>query len=130
MAWAGRPTDDELDMHLLTRQIKLRLPIECWPRSRTVLAFNVSAGDAAGQWWWLMVADGVAEVCDHDPGRQIAATIRVDLRTLTEVWRGDIPWAHAVKTGRLKIEAGTDIRRAIPRWLGISHTATVADRPA
>src|SRR5262249_7138346 len=118
-AWAGRPTHDELDLQMLTRHIKLRLPIDCWPRARTVLAFRVCADDAADEWWWLMVADGIAEVCDHDPGREIAATIRTDLRTLTEVWRGDIPWTQAVKNGRLKIDARADVRRVVPQWLGL-----------
>jgi hypothetical protein len=40
--------------------------------------------------WRLVVSDGEADVCDFDPGFEVAGTIETSLRTLTRIWRGDV----------------------------------------
>ena len=45
-----------------------------------------------------MVSEGAADVCDFDPGYDVAATVETSLRTLTELWRGDESWSRAMLT--------------------------------
>ena len=45
----------------------------------------------------MVVADGDADVCDFDPGYDVAATVHTSLRTLTEIWRGDLSWERATR---------------------------------
>jgi DNA-binding HxlR family transcriptional regulator len=117
--WAGELTYGDLDLALLTRDICRSLPVDDWPRSPTVVAFHTSHGARTGTWWWLMVADGNAEVCDADPGHESAATVYTDLLTLTRIWRGDITWSWATREGLTSVEAPPAVRRAVPRWLGV-----------
>jgi hypothetical protein len=76
-----------------------------------------------------MVANGEPDVCDLDPGYEVAATIATDVRTLAQIWRGDTSWQRSLMDGSLTIEAPSELRRAVPTWLGQSSLAGVA-RPA
>ena len=46
-----------------------------------------------------MVADGQADVCNFDPGYDVTATISSSLRTLTQIWRGDVSWSRTLLDG-------------------------------
>ena len=53
------------------------------------------------------------------------ATVRTSLRTLTEIWRGDLSWTQAIRSGALVVEGPTEVRRAVPRWVGQGNFAAV-----
>jgi DNA-binding HxlR family transcriptional regulator len=129
LRWIPEIGDDELDPHLLMWDIHRAIPIDAWPRARTVVAFRMTGVAAKSSRWWLMVSEGAADVCDFDPGYEVAATVETSLRTLIELWRGDISWSRATLNGAVTIEGGADARRAVPGWIGQSRMAAVA-RPA
>jgi hypothetical protein len=64
-------------------------------------------------------------VCDFDPGHDVAATVNTSLRTLTEIWRGDVTWDRALGNSAVRIDAPTDVRRAVPGWFGQGIFAAV-----
>ena len=128
--WIPEIGDHDLDPHLLMWDIHRKMPIEQWPRERTVLAFRLaSVASSKSSSWWLVVADGRADVCDFDPGYDVTATVSCTLRALTEIWRGDASWSHALGQGSVSIDAPSQVRRAVPNWLGQSRMAAVP-RPA
>jgi len=129
MNWAGKPRDDDLDLQLLTWDIRRGAMIDAWPRTPTVLAFRMSGVAPKASHWWLLVVDGQADVCDVDPGYAVSATITTSLRTLTEAWRGDISWSRAVLNGAVSVDGPPEVRRALPRWLGLTAASDVS-RPA
>ena len=87
--WIGELGQEDLDPHLLMWDIRRTISIESWPRARTALAFHFDDVTPKASHSWLVVADGEADVCDVDPGYEVAATIETSLRTLTRIWRGD-----------------------------------------
>jgi DNA-binding HxlR family transcriptional regulator len=121
--------DVDLDPHLLMWDIRRTVPIEQWPRSRTTLAFQLDGVASKASRWWLVVADGDADVCDFDPGYEVAGTIETSLRTLTRIWRGDVDWSHALLDGAVAVSGPADVRRAVPSWIGQATSAAVP-RPA
>jgi DNA-binding HxlR family transcriptional regulator len=137
--WIGELGDKDLDPHLLMWDIRRSVPVAEWPRARTVLAFRLSGAarkspeargaDINSSSWWLVVANGNTDMCDFDPGYDVAATVSTSLRTLTRIWRGDVSWSRALLDGSVAIEGPADVRRAVPRWLGQSSSAAVP-RPA
>jgi DNA-binding HxlR family transcriptional regulator len=127
--WIGDLGDKDLDPHLLMWDIRRTIPIEAWPRSRTTLAFRLEGVAARASRWWMVVAEGEADVCDFDPGFEVAATIQTSLRTLTRIWRGDLSWQHTLLDGSVAVSGPSDVRRSIPVWLGQSTLAAVP-RPA
>src|ERR1700753_2017107 len=95
--------DDDLDPHLLMWDIHRSIPIDAWPRARTVVAFALSGVAPKASRWWLMVSEGASEVCDFDPGHDVAATVETSLRTLIELWRGDLSWSRAALDGAVTV---------------------------
>ncbi|MGW4095266.1 MULTISPECIES: winged helix-turn-helix transcriptional regulator [unclassified Mycobacterium] len=127
--WIGELGEQDLDPHLLMWDMRRTIPIGDWPRSRTTIAFVLDGVAPKSSRWWLTVSDGQADVCDFDPGYEVAGTVQTHLRTLIEIWRGDAGWARAVLDGSVALSGSADVRRAIPKWLGQS-TAAAIPRPA
>jgi DNA-binding HxlR family transcriptional regulator len=127
--WIGELGDADLDPHLLMWDIRRTIPVDAWPRARTVLEFNLFGVDRRAAHWWLMVSEGVPDVCDFDPGFDVTATVETSLLTLTQIWRGDVSWSRALRDGGVTIHGPGDARRAVPSWLGQSLAAEVP-RPA
>jgi DNA-binding HxlR family transcriptional regulator len=127
--WMSDLVEKDLDPSVLMWDIRRTMPIDQWPRARTVVAFRLTGAPPKASSWWLVVANGNAEVCDFDPGHDVAATISTSLRTLTQIWRGDQSWQRAMMDGSVNVDAPTDVRRAVPAWIGQSTLAAVP-RPA
>jgi DNA-binding HxlR family transcriptional regulator len=73
--WVGELGQEDLDPHLLMWDIHRTVPIDEWPRSRTTVAFQLDGVAAKASRWWLVVADGNADVCDFDPGYAVTGTV-------------------------------------------------------
>jgi DNA-binding HxlR family transcriptional regulator len=127
--WIRELGEDDLDPHLLMWDIRRAISVDAWPRARTVVAFRLTGVAPKAARWWLMVSEGVADVCDFDPGYEVAATVETSLLTLIKLWRGDLSWSRALLNGTVAIDGATAARRAVPGWLGQSRMAAVL-RPA
>ncbi len=97
--WIGELGEEDLDPHLLMWDMRRTIPIEAWPRARTTLAFHLDGVVPRASRWWLVVSGSEADVCDFDPGFEVAGTIQTSLHTLTRIWRGDVSWSHAQRDG-------------------------------
>jgi DNA-binding HxlR family transcriptional regulator len=127
--WIPKLGDEDLDPHLLMWDIHRNVDLNAVPLGRTVLQFTFRDVPATARDWWLVItADGV-DLCDSDPGQPVAGTVETDLRTLTMVWRGDVGWPQALKSGGLELHGPARVRRAVPHWLKRSAFAPVP-RPA
>ena len=123
--WVGSLGQADLDPHLLLWDMRRTIPIDVWPEQRTVVEFRLTDVDPKVARWWLMVAADQAEVCDFDPGFEVDARLTASLRTLTEIWRGDVAWPMALRSEMVTIAAAHDVRHALPSWLGQSSAARV-----
>lgn len=123
--WIGDLGDQDFDPHLLLWDMKRKVPVAAWPRRRTVLALQFADVAPAAARWWLVVSDGEVDVCDFDPGYDVTATLRVPLRDLVRVWRGDRSWAQVLADDAVELDAPPSVRRSLPAWLGQSELALV-----
>lgn len=124
--WIPDLGDPDLDPHLLLWDMHRGVRLSALPTGRTVLHLrfpDVTAADAR-EWWLVMTRDG-AEACDFDPGYEVAATIETPLRTMVRVWRGDVSWDTAVRSGDLTVNGPERIRRRVPDWLALGAFAGV-----
>ena len=109
--------------------IRRTIPIEAWPRSRTTLAFHLDGVAPKASRWWLVVAEGEADVCDFDPGFEVTGTVETSLRTLTRIWRGDVSWSHALLDGSVAVSGRR--RSAAPSRPGsVRDQSAAVPRPA
>ncbi|MCZ4535906.1 helix-turn-helix domain-containing protein [Gordonia terrae] len=127
--WIGELGDADLDPHLLMWDMHRTVPVDRWPRRRTMVQFVFRDVIGKASTWWLVVVGGEAQVCDFDPGYELDATVMTDLRTLTEIWRGDIDWRLALAADRVEIHGAAEVARDVPSWIGQSLSSAVP-RPA
>jgi DNA-binding HxlR family transcriptional regulator len=125
MRWIAELGDEELDPHLLMWDMRRRVPIDTWPRSRTVVGFVFGDVEPRDARWWLVVSDGQVDVCDFDPGFELSAIVATSLRTMTQIWRGDVSWGQAAKAGSITITGSAQVTQAVPQWLGRGAWADV-----
>lgn len=127
--WMPDLGDVDLDPHLLMWDVHRNVDLDAVPAERTVLGFTFTDVSGRPRHWWLVITPDGADICDADPGHPVAVTVETDLRTLTLIWRGDLDWSAALRSGALALHGPAPVCRALPRWLTLSAFARVP-RPA
>jgi hypothetical protein len=127
--WIGEIGDEDLDPKLLLWDMRRNIDYASVPPGRTVVQFRFPDAAAGTRDWWLVINSQETDVCDADPGHPVAVTVTGNLRRMVEVWRGDLKWPDALRSGALTIHGPVALRRAVPRWFTLSNFAPVA-RPA
>ncbi|HEX6249691.1 MAG TPA: helix-turn-helix domain-containing protein [Nocardioidaceae bacterium] len=123
--WIGELGDDDLDPQLLLWDMHRHIDHDAAPAERTVVQFEFPDVPRPSRLWWLVIERDEVDVCDADPGYDVAVSIRSGLRTMVRVWRGDLGWAQALRSGDLEVEGPEALRRAVPRWFTLSDFASV-----
>lgn len=130
MRWArGQMRADELDVQMLMVEFSRRLDATHLPTGRTVLEFVLTGLPKFGRWWIVIEADGSRELCSNHPGCATTLTLRLDLRTLGEIWTGDITLAKARKEGRLTLSGDAKLARSVASWLRPGALAHIRPAP-
>jgi len=122
--WVGVLGEEDLDPHLLMWDMRRTVPIERWPRARTVVAFTFDDVPKSREWWLCVNGDEV-DVCDDDPGFEVSASVATSLRILTGIWRGDQTWPQALRAGQVELGGPGSVRRLVPEWIGQSLLSAV-----
>jgi hypothetical protein len=65
------------------------------------------------------------ELCLDDPGGDVDVYFTTDLKTMTEVWMGDLPLRKAQADGRLKIVGPSALLRNIGSWFPLHLYADI-----
>jgi DNA-binding HxlR family transcriptional regulator len=128
--WIGNLGDEDLDPKLLLWDMHRRINLDDLPPGRTVIEFRISDVPPGARNWWLVLTRDEADVCDSDPGHEVDLTLTGTLRALTRVWRGDLRWGEAIRSGDLEVEGSQELRRAFPAWFALSAFAVVPRPPA
>jgi DNA-binding HxlR family transcriptional regulator len=129
MKWArGRMNDDELDVELLMHDLSRRIDAAQLPGGGVVLEFAFTGLAEFARWWVVLEENGERHLCVDPPGKEVDLQIRSDLRTMTEIWAGDLEMRAARKNGRLQVDGSPLLIRTMPSWLRIGMFAHV--RPA
>ncbi|GAA3607132.1 winged helix-turn-helix transcriptional regulator [Microlunatus ginsengisoli] len=123
--WAGELGDADLDPKLLMWDFHRIIDPALLPAERTVVVFDFPDAPAKARRWWLVLTAEEVDVCDFDPGHTVAVEITSPLRTMVEIWRGDLAWDRALRTGAVRLTGAADYRRAVPRWFAPSRFAAV-----
>jgi DNA-binding HxlR family transcriptional regulator len=128
MRWArGQLTDDELDVEFLMWDVRRRLVTDSLPGGETVLCF-IFEELAKYKTWWLVVYDDNVDLCTRDPGKDVDLYIKTTVRTLVEVWEGDLDLAGAMRDELITTHGVRQLARAMPDWFGLCAYAEI--RPA
>jgi DNA-binding HxlR family transcriptional regulator len=95
---------------------RVQLDRDALPPGRVVVGFTFPDERAGNRRFWLLIADGDAEVCVTDPGGEPAAEVTAQSRAFVDWHRGVLPWRAAVRAGTIKIVGDRAIVRSLPTW--------------
>jgi DNA-binding HxlR family transcriptional regulator len=127
--WIGELGDEDLDPKLLLWDMHRHVDHGSVPPGRTVLRFRFTDVPAELRDWWMVITSDDADVCDFDPGHDVALTLTAPLRRMILIWRGDVTWSDSVRSGELEVDGPVALRRAVSGWFALSPFAGVP-RPA
>lgn len=131
--WIGsRLRDDQLDAGFLMWDIRRFACVQEFPPRPVVIQFSLPDAREGERAWWLVVEDGVADLCRDDPGRELTLVVETSVRTLTEIWSGDLMPAEAMASRKVRIEGDKRDADEFWRWLSTSSFAPTRrlSRPA
>jgi DNA-binding HxlR family transcriptional regulator len=125
MRWArGQLRDDELDVEFLMWDIQRRLQLDKLPDGETVFCFIFNDIDRYNN-WWLIVRDGNIDLCTENQGLDVDLYIRSSLRTMVEVWEGDLPLQTALHDEQILVQGNKQLAKTMPTWFGINPFSDV-----
>lgn len=129
MRWArGQMADKELDVQLLMSDIQRRINPDKLPGGQTVIRFSFTDLKRYNE-WWVKIQNNEADLCTENPGNEVDVYITCDLRTMTEVWMGDLSIEQARAENRLKIIGSSVYLKNIRSWLGLYLLANIRPSP-
>ena len=123
--WIGELGDADLDPKLLMWDMHRNIVADAVPPGRTVVGFRFPDAPTGSRDWWLVITADETDVCDVDPGHEVAVTVTGPLRVLTQIWRGDRSWTDALRRGDLELTGPSALCRALPSWFRLSTFARV-----
>lgn len=78
--------------------------------------------------WWLVIENGLIDLCGSDPGFEVDLYVRSDLRSMTAVWMGLSTVEKEVAAGKIELTGDKEIARSMQQWLGLSAFASEPKR--
>lgn len=119
MRWArSQLTDDELDVEFLMRELQRRLQTQHLPDGQTVICVMFDEL-TLHKTWWLLVDDEAVDLCTEDPGKDVDLYISSSVRTIVQVWEGDLDVRTALRNKSIKAYGMRQLIRTMPDWLGV-----------
>jgi DNA-binding HxlR family transcriptional regulator len=122
----GHLADEEFDPDLLMWDMRRRVNLEVFPKTRTCLKFGFIDQPEGKRHYWLVGDRGGLELCITDPGYPVDLYITTDSRTMTLVWNGDLALRRMINDGKIELHGPTDLCRAFPKWLMLNIFAGVS----
>ena len=123
--WARDISPQDLDPGWLMWNMHRRLNLDTMPEGLTVIHFIFTDTSPRDRFFWLVVNEGIVDVCLKYPGYAADVTITTSIRAMAEIWRGIRPITTEIKNGNLKLEGKQGLKRAFPGWLLLSPVAHV-----
>lgn len=125
MRWArGKMDDSDLDLELLMLYLQRSVRPDKLPGNETVIRFKFIDIKKFNE-WWLVASDSNVDVCVRDPGKDVDIYFTTDLRTMIQLWMGDISYKKTLSDGRLKLVGPSALTRDINSWLTPSTFAGI-----
>ena len=123
MEWAHEGiADEELNAVVLLREIAELIDTDALPGGDLVFQFTFTDLDE-GRTRYILLQRGGREVCHENPGYEVDVFFESTLRTLTEVFWGDVSLSTARKQGALGVVGSSALTKRLSKWFPVSSFA-------
>lgn len=117
MRWArNQLVEDDYDLELLMLYLQRSICPDKLIGNETVIRFNFE-DIKEHPTWWIVVKGADVDVCVHDPGKEVDVYFNVGLKTMCQLWMGELSYRKAVSEGLLQLVGHSDLTKNIERWL-------------
>lgn len=128
--WMHEIADDELDPTLLMINVYRRIDRGQLPDQQTVVHIRLTDADPAERDWWLLLGPGhETDVCRTDRGFDVDLRLDTEVRTLTEVWTGNLGLNEALRSQAILLAGRVRLQRRLHAWLRLSQFAHIDPAP-
>ncbi|MGD2069863.1 MAG: helix-turn-helix domain-containing protein [Gemmatimonadota bacterium] len=118
-------TQEHLDAAHLMWDVQRGIVREALPGHRVVVCFHFPDAEEGYRRFWLVLDDELVDLCLDDPGYEADLLFATDIRTMVEIWLGDLDLPRAVGEGLVRLRGSRELRRRLPDWLGLSPLAGI-----
>lgn len=119
MRWARSQLDDgELDVEFLMLELQRRLKADQLPGGQTVICV-IFDRTAKRKTWWLIVEGENVDLCTEDPGKDVDLYINSNVRTIVNVWEGDLDIRKALRDKSINAHGPSHLINTMPDWFGV-----------
>ena len=129
--WTRRTLhEDEVDLGLLIWAMERSVKGDALGPGRKVVQVEFTDQPASRRRWWFPHEDGRTQLCYQDPGFEIDVYLRVTVRDMIRIVRGDLPLDAALTQERLDVAGPSRQRRRLSAWFNLSPLARVKSERA
>jgi hypothetical protein len=91
-----------------------------------VLKIHFPDAPAKDRHWWLLVTpDACVDLCTLDPGFDVDLYVNAELKAMTAIWMGLLPFRAALQDDRVSMVGDPRLADEFPAWLKLSPFAQV-----
>lgn len=76
--------------------------------------------------WWMVVTGSEVDICVNDPGREVDIYFTTSVRTMADVWMGDISYKKAQTDKRMTLVSPKNPINNVGSWMENSMFADLA----
>ncbi len=113
---------DQLNIAVIVRDFAFAMDTQQLPSGDTVIQFTV-ASDAETARKFIMVHDGTTQVCEDNIGTEVDVYISAGLKTLYQIWYGEISANVACEQKLMKVVGAPVYVNNLSKWLRTSQFA-------
>ena len=127
MRWAREHiVDTDYDVELLMLYLQRSVQKDKLIGNETVIHFKFTDIKEPSDWWLVATPEDV-DVCNKDPGREVDVYFTSTVRTMIDIWMGDLPYRKAISQDMLKAVGPSALTRNFFTWI---KPSLFADLPA
>jgi DNA-binding HxlR family transcriptional regulator len=127
MRWArDGMSDRDFDIGLLMLYLERSVRTDKLIGDETVIHFKFTDVDHMADWWLIATPDEV-DVCHKDPGKDVDVYFTCTVRTMVDLWMGDLTYKRALREDQIKAVGAPVLTRNIFTWL---QPSVFADLPS
>jgi len=115
----------DLDPSLLMWDMHRNIDTSCFGDGRTVLRFEYVDYPTKMRLWWLVVTTDGVDICLKDPGHEVDLFVQANLKSMTEIWVGDLSVSKAKREKLIRVTGNSALNKSMASWIGCSPLAAV-----